>query len=83
MNATSLITRANYGSPTELLYTHLSSRFDATRAHASALVHFAQVQTLLVVNGPVDLVAVVISNKQKNVNIRERKTTENSTNILQ
>lgn len=34
---------------------YLSARFDASGTHASALVHFAQIHSLLVVDGPVNL----------------------------
>lgn len=47
------------------LFFYLSARFDASRAHASALVHFTEVHSFLVVYRPVNLTVFSVSKRRR------------------
>jgi hypothetical protein len=53
-----------------LFIFYLSARFDASRAHASALVHFTEVHSFLVVYRPVNLTVFSVSKRRRKRKIR-------------
>jgi hypothetical protein len=53
---------------------YLSARFDASRAHASALVHFAKIHAFLVVYRPVNLTVFAVPEYQTFYRIQYKST---------